>query len=411
MPHQPDEHGREQRKDIGLQERDQQLEKHHEQREADGSADHDVADRRRRRPKYEDQAEQYEDHEVAGRHVRKEPQRQRERLDEFPDQLDRRHDDRHDDRADALHARRHHHDRLEVAFRAEGAKAGDLDREERGERERRGDGDVAGGGGTPRQQAEQVAVENEEEERQDVRREDFPAMSDARDRDVVADEQHHRFDRRADTARAATVAMALLHLAAAIPQRDENEEGGEDHEHDVLGGRDVDVRARNVPRARQMPLSQSERQLDELAVAGVLENHCADVRLLESHLRNLVSRNKSGNSTPTYPSNAGTVRETMRTMPTPSSRIPMPPSQRAMNSGFGARILGRSSITAQSCAISATLPPIAAALPPSKVATTTRPTPSAASTPNAFTTRPLYRPVPPPTAPYRPLFPCPSSRD
>jgi len=46
-----------------------------------------------------------------------------------------------------------------------------------------------------------------------------------------------------------------------------------------------------------MPLAQPERQLHELAVAGVLEDHLADVGLLH-YLRNLVSRNKSGKQHP-----------------------------------------------------------------------------------------------------------------
>src|SRR2546430_11737444 len=40
----------------------------------------------------EDQAEQRQDHEVARRHVREQPQGERERLDELADDLDRRHD-------------------------------------------------------------------------------------------------------------------------------------------------------------------------------------------------------------------------------------------------------------------------------------------------------------------------------
>src|SRR6266545_652263 len=400
VPHQPDEDGREQREDIGLQKRDQQLEKHHEQRETDGSADHDGADHRRRGPEYEDQAEQHENHEVAGRHVGEQPQRQRERLDEFPDQLDGGHDDRHDDRTDALHPRRHHYDRLEVAFRAERTETGDLDREERREREPGGDGDIAGRGRAPRQEAEQVAVQNKEEERQDVGREDFATVADAGDRDVVADEQHQAFDRGSKAARRASLAVATLHLPAAVPDCEEDEECREDHEDDVLGGRDVDRGAGDEPGTGQVPLAQTERQLDELAVAGVLEDHRADVRLLENHLRNLVSRNKSGNSTPRYPRPAGSggiearwVTDHTRSTPSARNRIPMPPSQRAMNSGLGARIFGRSNVTAHSCASTATPPPIIAGLPPSAPATTTRTTPTATRIPIAFTSLP-YRPLP-----------------
>src|SRR5882762_7279444 len=80
-------------------------------------------------------------------------------------------------------------------------------------------------------------------------------------------------------------------------------------------------------------------------------------------------------------------------MPTPSNRIPIPPSQRAMNSGFGARILGRSSVTAHSCAITAIPPPIAASLPPRATAITTRTAPKATRSTSAFTSPP-YRPLP-----------------
>src|SRR5207237_4899424 len=108
-----------------------------------------------------------------------------------------------------------------------------------------------------------------------------------------------------------------------------------------------------------------------MAVAGVLENHRPDIRwrLVGGggrlhHLRNLVSRNRSGNSRPRYPNNAGTggseagwVIVQPANATNARNRIAMPPSQRAMNSGFGARIFGRSSITAQTCAITATPPP------------------------------------------------------
>src|SRR5437867_3345668 len=58
--------------------------------------------------------------------------------------------------------------------------------------------------------------------------------------------------------------------------------------------------------------------------------------------------------------------------------MPMPPSQRAMNCGFGARIFGLSSATAQSWATTATPPPIAALLPLMVAATATSATPRAA---------------------------------
>src|SRR6266487_931992 len=402
VPHQPDEDGRQQRKDIGLQKRDQQLEKHHEQREADGSPHHDVADHRRRGAEHEDETEEDEDHEVPRCHVREKSQGQRERLDEFADQLDGRHDDRHDDGADAFHARRHHHDGLQVPLGTERAEAGNLDRQKGGQREPGGHGDVAGGGGAPGQQPQQIAVQNEEEERQDVGRKDFPAVPDVRDRDVVPDEQDHGLDGGADAARCLAFAVAPIDLAPTPPDREPDEGRGEEHEDDVLGRRHIDVGARDVPGTRQR-LLPDERQLDHMAVAGVMEDHRADIGLLH-HLRNLVSRNRSGNSTPTYPSRAGTVRDTIRTIPTPRNRIPMPPSQRAINSGLGARSLGLSRTTAQSCARTAIPPPIAAGSPPSAVATTIHPPPRATRMTKAFTSRPFtarYRPLPPFTALFR----------
>src|SRR6266513_4714395 len=88
--------------------------------------------------------------------------------------------------------------------------------------------------------------------------------------------------------------------------------------------------------------------------------------------------------------------------PSARNRIPMPPSQRAMNSGLGARILERSSATAHSCASTANAPPIPAVLPPSVAAIATRAAPKATRIANAFTSR---APLPSLTVPYRPLPP------
>src|SRR2546430_17727341 len=67
-----------------------------------------------------------------------------------------------------------------------------LDGHERGQRERAGHRQVAGRGGAPGKQTEQVAVENEEEEREDVRGELLAAVTDVGDRDVVSYEQQDR---------------------------------------------------------------------------------------------------------------------------------------------------------------------------------------------------------------------------
>src|SRR5207302_10879995 len=112
-----------------------------------------------------------------------------ERFDELPDDLDRCHDERHQHRTDTRDPGRHEHDRLEVALGPERDEARHLDGHERGQRERAGHRQVAGRGGAPGKQTEQVAVENEEEEREDVRGELLAAVTDVGDRDVVSYEQ------------------------------------------------------------------------------------------------------------------------------------------------------------------------------------------------------------------------------
>src|SRR6266480_621846 len=103
--HHADEHRCEQRKDIGLQERHQQLQQHHERHERHRARRHQPA------AEDENQAEQREDHEMPRRHVREQPQRERERLHDLPDDLNRGHDERHGHRPEPRHAWRHEHDR------------------------------------------------------------------------------------------------------------------------------------------------------------------------------------------------------------------------------------------------------------------------------------------------------------
>src|SRR5258705_304659 len=389
--HQTDENGSQQRKDIGLEKRDQQLKTQHEQHKQHRPARDDPV------REHEDQAHKRQDHEVPGGHIREQPQAERKRLHDFPDQLHRGHDERHGHGSQPRHAGRNHDDRLEIAFGSECAEARNLDRQEGDDRERSRDREVAGRRRAPGKQAKQVAVENEEKERQDERGEFLAAVTDARDHNIVPHKQHQGLDRPSEPARRPAGRVPSRHLAATVPDRDKDEERGDHHENEVLGRREV--RPADHPPVREMPFAEPERQLDHAAVGRVLENDLADVGGLD-HLRNLVSRNKSGNSTPTYASRDGMVRETIRTTPTPSNRIAMPPSQRAMNSGLGARIFGRSSATDQSCAITATPPPIAAGFAPTSAPTTTNPTTSAAGKPKTFIFAP---PLPPSTASYRPL--------
>src|SRR5438034_10079274 len=261
---------------------------------------------------------------------------------------------------------------------AERAESRDFHREERGQRQRAGHGEVAGGGGAPRQEPQQIAVQNEEEQGEDVGRELRAVVADVGDGDVVADEQHDRLDRRAEAVRRLPFAVAPRHLAAAVPDRQEHQRGGDAHEDDVFGGRDV--HAEDHPVGRQVRLEPA-RPLDHVAVRRVLEDDLADVGTLD-HFRNSVSTKSSGKSTPRKPSDAGSgaraacfVTANTSSAPSASARTPIPPSQRAMKTRWGARIAGRSSATAASCAATATAPPIAPSRPPPN-RTTTTPTPS-----------------------------------
>jgi hypothetical protein len=130
-----------------------------------------------------------------------------------------------------------------------------------------GDGDVAGGCRAPREQPQQVAVQNEEEHREDERRELLPAVPDVGDGDVVADEQHQGFDGPAKTARRFALAVAARHLPAPPPDGDEDEQRRNHHVDDVLGGRDVD--AEQVPTGGQVDLVQPQSEEAEIELEHV----------------------------------------------------------------------------------------------------------------------------------------------
>src|SRR6267143_875851 len=360
--HESDEHGREKRKDICLQESHEQL----------------------------------EDHEVPSGHVREQPEAEGERLDEFPDQLDRGHDECHDHRAKTRHAGRDHDDGLEVPLGPQRPEPRYLDHQEREEGQGAGHREVTGRRSPPREKTEQVAVQNEEEERLDERDELLTAVADARERHVVAHEQDDRLDSRAESARSFPFPLATRDLTAGNPDRQEDEECGEQHEHDVFCGRNVDVRAGDVPGTGQVYFAKP-RQLEDMAIRRVLEDDLADIGSLD-HLRNLVSRNNSGNRTPKKPNTAGSggneagwVRTQITSAPNARNLIPIPPNHRAMNAGLGARIFGLSNTTAHSCAINAVPPPIAATLPPIAPAIATRTIPRPSSSVSAFTDAALPR--------------------
>src|SRR6266576_784872 len=335
------------------------------------------------------------------RHVGEQTEAEGERLHDFPDQLDGRHDHRHDDRAKTRQTGRNQDDGLEVALGPERPKPRRFDDDECDQRERAGDGEVAGRRRAPGEEAEQVAVQNEEEERLDEGDELLAAVADTRERHVIADEQDDRLDRGAEPARSLALSLPPRHLAAGEPDREEHEDGGECHEDDMLGRRHVDVGPRDVPRTRQVNVA--ERQLDHMAVRRVLEDDFADIGGGGlDHLRNLVSRYNSGNRTPRKPRAAGNggsearwVTDHTSNTPSARNRIPIPPSHRAMNCGLGARMPGRNKSTAHVCATTATPPPIAAALPPITATTTTRPKPRPSCRARGLTNPALPRLSPP----------------
>src|ERR1051325_2582013 len=370
-----DEDGRQEREDVCLQERHQQLEAHHEQHERHGARGDGPA------AEQEDETEQREDHEVPRRHIGEQPETKGERLDQLADQLDRRHQQRHRDRAEPLHPGWDEDDRLEVALRSQREKPGDLGDEKRENRERPRHDDVPRGRRAEGDQAQQVAVEHEEEKREDVGR-DLPAVvADVRDRDVVAHEQGDGFDGRAESRGALPVPVALLVAAPRREHREPDEHRREEHEDDVLGGRDVDAEER--PPGGKAPLAP--RQLDNVTVRRVPEDHAADVRCLH-HFKNLVSRKSSGSRTATYPSivsSSGSalrcVADTASSSPSTSARTPIPAYQRAMNTCCGAAMAGRSTATAASCVRAAMPPPIPAPRPPTSAAPIASTAPQAAS--------------------------------
>src|SRR5471032_2923427 len=160
------------REDIGLQEGDQQLEA--------GEGD----DEGKRRPagpdaQHDDEATEHLQHGVARQHVGEQSDRQAERAHEVRDDLDR-HQQEQQHEGHALG----HEERHEVRAMLDEADRGDA--EEHEERHREGDDDVAGRREGVGHQAEHVAEQDEDEQRQDERE-----VLLARVADIVA---HHAGD-------------------------------------------------------------------------------------------------------------------------------------------------------------------------------------------------------------------------
>src|SRR5471030_190443 len=160
------------REDIGLQESDQELEA--------GEGD----DEGKRRPagidaEHDDEAAEHLQHGVAGQHVGEQADREAERAHEVGDDLDRHQQEQQHEG----HARRDK-ERHEVHAVLDEADRGDA--QEHDKRHREGDDDVAGRREGVGHQAEHVAEQDEDEQRQDERE-----VLLARVADIVA---HHTGD-------------------------------------------------------------------------------------------------------------------------------------------------------------------------------------------------------------------------
>src|SRR5476651_1770330 len=160
------------REDIGLQESDQQFEA--------GEGD----DEGKRRPagpdaQHDDEAAEHLQHGVAGQHVGEQADRQAERAHEVGDDLDR-HQQEQQHEGHALRDKERH----EVHAVLDEADRGDA--QEHDKRHREGDDDVAGRREGVGHQAQDIAEQNEDEQRQDERE-----VLLARVADIVA---HHAGD-------------------------------------------------------------------------------------------------------------------------------------------------------------------------------------------------------------------------
>ncbi len=96
------------------------------------------------RAEREDQADEGEEHHVAGGHVGEETDRECERLRELPDDFNRRHDERHGELHGERHIVRPVYYSIDVAF-PECPHTSDFDHDKRDDGECGSDGDVSGG--------------------------------------------------------------------------------------------------------------------------------------------------------------------------------------------------------------------------------------------------------------------------
>ena len=198
----------------------------------------------------------------------------------------------------------------------------DLDHDEREDREGTGDRQVAGRRGAPRHQAQQVHVQDEEEERRHEGRELGAVVPDVGDDDVVPDEEHQPLDRGGESLRRFLVRLLPLEAAACNPQGGEHQDRGDHHEDDVLGGRKIQGERSEVHVGPLLPVQhelvvKQPLQAERVRVRRVMEDELADVdgflgglrcRLVSlKHHNCRASKKSSGTSTPMYPIAAGSA--------------------------------------------------------------------------------------------------------
>ena len=124
---------------------------------------------------------------------------------------------------------------LEVPDEAVLADPAELDHDEGDGRERRGDRDVAGRGGQSRDQAEEVAAQDEEERRQQIAQVAVGAVGDRLLRHLVADEQDQHLEQAAQPSR-----DRVRGTARRQAQHEEQHEPRKPDHHHVLGDREVE---------------------------------------------------------------------------------------------------------------------------------------------------------------------------
>ena len=167
------EQGRQQGENVRLQEGDEHFQQVDEQGEADGhGGDQEALEN-------EDHADEGENDDVARRHVGIEADAEGKRLGELAEDLDRDHDGKEP------HGQAVRHQVLQVVLEAVLLDTAPLDHGQRDERQRRGDGDVAGGGGAVGNEAQQIAEQDEEEGRQQERQVAPAGLAGVRQDDLI----------------------------------------------------------------------------------------------------------------------------------------------------------------------------------------------------------------------------------